>query len=114
MSKSEFSERMRLAMLYAHGALSPADAGSIIHECQPIAGWYPIETLSVDSVLDLAIDRYGDNKALEDLTEQACARVWRKWDGSGDAASAAQDWAMDLIAEYAEADGVELVDSYAD
>src|SRR5260370_21542844 len=78
-------------------------ANDIIFNCQADAGWYPLETLSVDGCLETALDCYWKNHPeLESLVKSACERVASKWSSSGDVASAAQDWALDLVPEYAQ------------
>lgn len=108
----EAMKRVGRAVRYATNSISEDDAQQIIYDCQPTSGWYPIETFSVETVLEQAADRWGDNPALPALAAEACRRVWNKWDGTQHASDAAEEWAMDLIEEYAAADGVVLVDSW--
>lgn len=110
---SEAVKRVGRAVRYATNRVTEDDAQQIIYECQPASGWFPLETLSVESVLTAAEERWGDNPALLPLAEQACRRVWNKWCTDGYGADAAETWALDLIEEYAEHDGVTLVDSWA-
>ena len=85
-------------------------ANEIIYDCQAAAGWYPLESLSVDSCLQTALDVYWqDHPELESLVQSACDRVASKWYSAGHAADAAEDWALDLIGEFAQARGIELV-----
>ena len=101
----------RLGYMLANGTLDQDAANDIIYECQPVAGWYPIETLSVDRIIEDAGFRWSNPAAdIEPFAAQAARRVWNKWDSSGDAPDAASDWACDLIAEYARQDGVALVE----
>src|SRR5258708_1113127 len=84
-------------------------ANDIILNCQAAAGWYPLETFSVDSCLQTALDCYWeDHPELESLVQSACEGVASKWESAGHAASAAEDWALDLVPEYAQARGIEL------
>ena len=101
--------RYRRALAYALARLDADQANEIIYDCQAPAGWYPLETLSVDSCLQTARDVYWqDHPELESLVQSACARVSRKWEGSGHAADTAEDWALDLIGKYAQARGIQL------
>jgi hypothetical protein len=102
--------RCRVALAYAHGRLEPDQANEIIYHCQAVAGWFPLETLCVDSCLQTALDcHWQPHPELESLVLSACERVASKWSSTGDAAGAAEDWALDLVADYAHARGIELV-----
>ena len=98
------------AWRYATGRMTKEDASWIAYECDVHAGCFPLVSIDVDGVMDLALDKWEDNPKLEDFARDAVCRVWNKWSSSGDEQSAAIDWAMDLIAEYAKEDGVELVE----
>jgi hypothetical protein len=101
--------RYREAIAYARNRLGMTLANDIIYNCQAAAGWYPLETLSVDSCLRTARDvHWNDHPELESLVQSACARVASKWESTGHAADAAEDWALDLIPEYASARGITL------
>lgn len=102
---------MRQARAYAYGigTLTEDEAGTVLHDCYPVAGYWPLETLSVENVLTTALVHWKDHPALESLAFAACDRVQQKWSSTGNAADAAEDWALDLIGEYAEQDGVELL-----
>ena len=101
--------RLRNAAAYASGRLSEDQASQIIHDCQSVAGWWPLATFSTDGVLEQALDLYEDHPALPHLVREACEHVARKWAGdSGEIAGAAEDWALDLIERYARDDGVDL------
>ena len=92
-------ERQARAYAYGMGTLTADEASCVLHECYPVAGYFPLETLSVDSVYEAALDAYWeDHPELYGLAAQACDRVAQKWASTGDAASAAEDWALDLIA----------------
>lgn len=99
----------RLGYLLANGGLDRDDANWIIHEIQETAGWFPIEELSIGSVIEQAEQYWQPHPAIPDLAAQACRRVWNKWSSTGDVQSAAEDWAIDLIGEYAAEDGIELI-----
>lgn len=101
-------QRLALAMRFASGRLSPEDAARIRWQCQDIEGFYPLESIDAESTADAFADTYGDHPALLELARQATARVGRKWCSTGDVASTAQDWAFDLMREYAELDGTTL------
>lgn len=105
----EAMKRVGRAVRYAAGRMSEDDAHLIIYECLPTSGYFPLEGLSVETVLDLAQERWGDNPALPRLAADACRRVWNKWD-SGGTEGVAEDWALDLIKEYATDDGIVLVE----
>lgn len=101
--------RYREAIAYARNLMDKTQANDIIYNCQAAAGWHPLEILSVDRCLQTALDCYWeDHPELESLVQSACERVASKWSSSGDAESAAQDWALDLVGEYAEARGITL------
>jgi hypothetical protein len=101
--------RYREAIAYARNRVDKSQANDIIYNCQAAAGWYPLETLSVDDCLQTALDCYWeDHPELASLVQSACDRVASKWSSTGDAASAAEDWALDLVPEYAEARGITL------
>ncbi len=101
--------RYREALAYARNRMDMTQANDIILNCQAAAGWYPLETFSVDSCLQTALDCYWeDHPELESLVQSACERVASKWESAGHAASAAEDWALDLVPEYAQARGIEL------
>lgn len=109
----ERMKRVGRAWRYALGRTTPGDAENMLYDCQHIAGSYALETLSVASVLTMAQERYGDDPSLAGFAAQACHRVWNRWNSSGDQTGAAEDWAMDLIAEYAADDSIKLVDSWS-
>jgi hypothetical protein len=101
--------RYRGAVAYARNRMDMSIANDIIFDCQAAAGWYPLETLSVDSCLQTALDVYWQyHPELGSLVQSACARVASKWESTGHARDAAEDWALDLIPEYAEARGITL------
>jgi hypothetical protein len=102
--------RYRLAIAYAQNCIDAEQANDIIYDCQAAAGWFPIETLSVDSCLQTALDcHWQPHPELEGLVQSACDRVASKWSSDGFAADAAEDWALDLVAEFAQARGIDLV-----
>jgi hypothetical protein len=101
--------RYREAIAYARNRMDTTQANDIIYNCQAAAGWYPLETFSVDGCLQTALDCYWeDNPELETLVQSACARVASKWSSDGHAADAAEDWALELIGDFAAARGIKL------
>ena len=101
--------RYRRALAYARGRMDHNQANDIIFDCQAAAGWYPLETLSVDGCLQTALDCYWQHHPeLETLLQFACARVASKWESNGNAPATAEDWALDLIQEFAQARGIQL------
>jgi hypothetical protein len=103
-------ELARLGYLFANGKLSADDASDIIYECQPIAGYFVLETIDVDGLMAWARDRWVNADDARALAEAACERVAGKWSSTGDVSSAAQDWAMDLLEQYAREDGITLIE----
>jgi hypothetical protein len=102
--------RYRLALAYARHRVDSDQANEIICDCQAAAGWFPLETFSVDRVLQTALDCYWrPHPELESLVQSACDRVASKWSSDGHAADAAEDWAIDLVGDYAQARGVTLI-----
>ena len=99
--------RYREAIAYARGRMDMSVANDIICKCQAAAEWYPLEVLCVDSCLQTALCHWQDHPELESLVQSACATVASKWESSGHQSDTAQDWALDLIGEYAEARGIQ-------
>lgn len=107
--------RYATAWRYARRRSTLTDGYNLLHDAERIVGIYSLESLSVQSTTDLAVDRYGEEHrdALEELTERACDRVVSKWNSSGEAVNAAEGWACDLVAEYAAEQGLKLTDSWS-
>jgi hypothetical protein len=104
------AQHARRAWRYLTHSLTSDDASMIAYEMQDISGDWPLASLSLDSVMEAARDRWEDHPELRSIAEDACSRVASKWSGGGEeSVGAAEDWALDKIAEYAERDGVELV-----
>jgi hypothetical protein len=102
--------RYRLAIAYARQRIDADQANDIIYDCQAAAGWYPLETFSADGCLQTALDCYWQpHPELESLVQSACDRVASKWSSNGHAADAAEDWALDLVADFAAARGIALL-----
>jgi hypothetical protein len=101
-------QRLRRAVAYAAGRLSQDGAQSIILDCRPPAGWYPLMTLSPEDVRAMAADLYGDVAALDPYLDGACESVARKWDDPRDDHWRARQWALELVLQDAAADGIVL------
>lgn len=102
-------QRYGVAWRYARGRSTRDDGLSLLYDAEHIAGIYGLVTLSESSVLERARDLYGDAPGLDQWAAEACARVDSKHGGGdGETTGAAEDWALELIAEYAERDGVTL------
>ena len=94
-------DRLARGLRYAIGRATKADAETMLYECSHIAGDYCLESFSVGDVIENALEEYEDTPALREVCENAAARVWQKWNSTGDARSAACDWAHDLVREWA-------------
>ena len=103
------ARRCGRAIRYAMGRSTIDDAWQFHHDSQNITGFRCLEGLSEHSVLDALFDQYGNNPALESFVTRACSRVADKWNSSDDIASAAEDWAVDLVREYATEAGISLM-----
>lgn len=103
----------RRAWRYAMNRSTYNDGWDLFHDAEHITGYYALEGLSREDVLNTARERYGDVTGMEELAQRACERVASNWDSTGDMTGAAEDWAFDLIAQYAVADGVNLTDSWS-
>jgi hypothetical protein len=100
--------RAYLGLQYTFGRLTPDQAHELRYQCQLISGCFPLETIDTESTLEAFRECYGDHPELPRLVRDACTRVGDKWYSSGDLASAAQDWAFDLVREYAQDEGITL------
>lgn len=102
--------RYRVALAFARGRLDADLANEIIFDCQAAAGWFPLETLSVDGCLDTAFDcHWQPHPELENLVRSACDRVASKWSSDGHATDAAKDWALNPVEDFARARDIALV-----
>jgi hypothetical protein len=100
--------RLRRALAYATGRLSPDDAQDIILDCRDTAGWYLLMVITPDDVLARGIDLKGEGAHdLKPYLAAACGYVSRKWE-AGDDYYAALDWALDQACDYANQDGIEI------
>lgn len=100
--------RLLRAWCYLRNTLSADDAQIIIIECQHAAGWHPLTILSTPSTLERAQEKFGDHASLASWVSCACARVGEKWSSDGEDTGYAEDWALDLVKDYAASDGVTL------
>ena len=82
------SRRFATAWRYATGRATLTDGYDLLHAAESLTGIYGLETLSTYSLADDLVERYGEVR------------------------SAAEDWAGELVAEYAKEAGLELVDSW--
>ena len=103
-------QRWRRAWRYATKTMSREDAGCMRQDCQDVEGFWPLEAIDVEDVLRDALERWADHPALERLAYDAAERIADRWSGSGDISCEARGCAVDLIAEYASAQGIELVE----
>lgn len=101
--------RYRRAWRYARDTMTEDDAQWITTDCRDVAGWHPLASLCNESVMELALDVYEDHPDLARLVAEACSRVGYKWDDHSESASAAADWAMEKVAEYADLENIELI-----
>jgi hypothetical protein len=106
--RARFRRSVR-AWQYYRGVLSEDEAQQVTIECRYAAGWYPLETLCVEDVFEQALEYFEEHAELRALAGWACSRVNHKWDSSGEARHVAQDWAVDLLSEVAQAEGIILV-----
>ena len=109
----DVSKRVAIGWRYAIGRSKLEDGYDLLHAAENLTGIYGLETLSVGSVRDMLVDRYGEAQrdALEELAERACSRVADKWDSAGDITGAAEDWACELVEQYAKEAGLVLTDA---
>ena len=106
-------ERVCIAARYAAGCSTEPDGWVLFHDGERLTGFYCLEGFSEGDVLSQIQDRFGEFAEAPALCRAATRRVSDKWNSSGDTANAAQDWAADLVEEYAKQDGVALVDSWS-
>lgn len=102
-------DRLRRAIAYGSGRLSAKDAQRIFLDCEQLAGWHPLVTLTVEDTLEATSDRLAYHPELPRLAAAACARVGSKWPGSEETLYAARDWAIDLVESFAGDEKIPLV-----
>jgi hypothetical protein len=82
----------------------------MIYDAEHIAGNYSLESLSLMDVIERAKEKWGDVPGLADWAGDAAARVGGKWESGGETVFAAEYWALSLIEQYANDDGVTLTE----
>ncbi|MDD4616725.1 MAG: hypothetical protein PHW76_06400 [Alphaproteobacteria bacterium] len=103
-------KRLCRAFDYATAQLSQNDAQTLIMDCQPLAGWYPLMVLTEDDVFEMAADLHGDAAdALAPYIPGACDYVGRKWEASGDDYWHARHWALEIAQEWVAQEGVAVL-----
>lgn len=109
------SHRVAVGWRFAIGRSQGDDGYYLLRAGEELTRAYSLEWLSVQSLTDSLVDRYGEEHraVLEELAERACSRVASKWNSTGDIQGAAEDWAGDLVAEYAAEAGLDLTDSWS-
>lgn len=103
-------KRARLAYLFASRTLTQSDAADLLWMVRPLVHIAMLETMTDEDVILSLRDAY-DYKETDTLwhyAQRAVDRVNDKWESNGDTCSAAIDWAVDLVEEYATEDGIEL------
>ncbi len=104
--------RLKRALCYATGRLSFEDANDIMRDCERSALSYPLMVLTPQSVLDMAIERYGEQAAaLEPYLADACAYVAQRWDPPAEEYWHPRDWALSTAIDHAAKDGITLADA---
>jgi hypothetical protein len=100
--------RWRRAWAYARGRLGADDAQTLMVDCEHIAGWYALMTITSDDVLDFAVSRHGEAALLlKPYLPAACERTARKWEG-GDDHYAALEIALDTATDWAAEHGIDV------
>ena len=103
-------QKLGRAWRYLTNTMTEDDAYSIMEETYDLVGSYPLEEISAGAVLKAALRRWEDHPDLRRLSEEATARVYSKWDSDGHLRGAAEDWALNLVEEYAESSGITLIE----
>lgn len=106
-TKARF-HRFARGLRYAFGTWTADDALQMEYESNCLTGSWPLECVDAEGVAELARDLFGEHPGMQRWSMEAVARVAQKWSSTGDMTSAAQDWALDLLTEYAATDGVTL------
>ena len=101
------ARRLGQAWRLALGRTTREDARDLHWMIEDRAGWRTLVSIDDDEVLERIQDLGHDGARAEEWAERASARVASKFDTS-DVSTSAVDWAMDLVAEYARDDGVDL------
>ncbi|KUL94304.1 hypothetical protein DK26_14905 [Bosea sp. WAO] len=108
-------ERYGRALRYARSAMTADDAHQFIYEAEYRAGHYSLAAFTVAEVMDAAAERWGNVPGMQRWAVDAAARVSGKWnDDTSELPGAACEWALQIMQEYAAADGVQLVEQDED
>ena len=95
---------------YAMERVDCNTANAMIYQLQPIAGWFPLSTISVDWVCERAVESdYGEWEDFPEAYELACEAteyVAQHWE---DGDNGATDWAIQKFEEFAAERGITLV-----
>lgn len=103
------------AFAYAAGTLSAGQAQDIIADCEFAAGHFPVMTLAVQDVMDMAIKEYGDQAhALKPYLPGACAHAASKFECYGDEYWHVCNRALGAAKASAAQDGLRLVSETED
>lgn len=103
-------KRWKEAIAYGMGRTTEAQALDIMYVCRQVAGTHCLISIDYDRVLESARDRWGDHPNMERWCRYGAQRVGSKWDDSGETRGIAEHWALTLVEEYANAEGVKLVE----
>jgi hypothetical protein len=103
-------QRWRRAWRYGTDTMTAEDASWIRHRCQDVEGFWPLEAIDAEGVLREAREQWADHPALQRLAYDAAERTANKWTSAGDISCEARGCAVDLIAHYAKAQGIELIE----
>lgn len=106
----DFVLRARQGWRWMRGTLTREDARDMQWKIDHLAGWYPLVVLSVDDIKEQLEDMYESQPQFDELADRAASRVYSKFDDYSDMRSNAQDWAVDLVRDYAVADRVALIE----
>lgn len=100
--------RLARGTRYIFGTWTADDARQMEYESNQLTGSWPLECINAEGVAECARDMFGEHPGIDRWSMEAAARVAQKWSSTGDLTSVAQDWALDLVHEYATLDGVTL------
>ena len=99
--------RIARGLRYAAEGMTKNDEWMLMHQAEESTGFRCLEGLSESSVAELFCDRFQECPEMDELIADACSRVAHKWSG-GEITDSAEEWAMDLVQEYARDRGVKL------
>ncbi len=105
---AEKQRRIGRGMRYALGRSTLMDGYDLKRAGEALTGIYGLEEISVDGLVASASCRWKDFPELEALADDAAAHVAYRWNSTGDVVAAAEDWAMNLIAEHAAERGIQI------